>query len=92
MKFEWDSNKNALNIQERGIDFSDAYEMFENDLFVIPDNRKNYGENRFIGIGYIQNILMVIVFTKRLFNVIRIISLRKANKREQAKYKTSIQN
>ncbi len=92
MKFEWDSKKNEINIRERGIDFTDAKEMFEHDLLVMPDTRKNYGENRFIGVGYIQNRLMVIVFTKRRFNTIRIISLRKANKREQAKFKASIQN
>ena len=92
MKFEWDSKKNELNIRERGVDFVDAKEMFEHDLFVVPDIRKNYGENRFIGVGYIKNRLMVVVFTKRKFNTIRIISLRKANKREQAKFKTSIQN
>ncbi len=92
MKFEWDLKKNELNIQERGIDFADAHEMFKHDLFVIPDSRKNYGEKRFMGMGYIQNRLMVIVFTKRRFNTIRIISLRKANRREQAKFKASIQN
>lgn len=92
MKFEWNSKKNEINIRERGIDFADAKEMFEHDLLVIQDTRKNYGESRFIGMGYIQGRLMVIVFTKRRFNTIRIISLRKANKREQAKFKASIQN
>lgn len=92
MRFEWDSKKNEINIRERGVDFADAKEMFEYELFVAPDIRKNYGENRHVGVGYIQNRLMVVVFTKRKFNTIRIISLRKANKREQAKFKTSTQN
>ncbi len=92
MKFEWDSKKNEINIRERGVDFADAKEMFEQELFIAPDSRKNYGENRYIGVGYIQNRLMVVVFTKRRLNTIRIISLRKANKREQTKFKTSIQN
>lgn len=92
MKFEWNPEKNEINIRERGLDFADAREMFERNLLVAQDNRKEYGENRFIGVGYIQNRLMVVVFTKRKFNIIRIISLRKANKREQAKFKASIQN
>jgi uncharacterized DUF497 family protein len=92
MKFEWNSKKNEINIRGRGIDFADAKEMFEHGLLVMQDTRKNYGENRFIGVGYIQGRLMVIVFTKRRFNIIRIISLRKANKREQAKFKASIKN
>jgi uncharacterized DUF497 family protein len=92
MKFEWNSKKNEINIRERGIDFADAQEMFEHDLLVMQDTRKNYGESRYIGVGYIQGRLMVTVFTKRSLNTVRIISLRKANKREQAKFKASIQN
>jgi uncharacterized DUF497 family protein len=92
MKIEWDPKKNESNICKRGIDFSDAHELFEQDLFVISDDRKNYGEKRYIGMGYIQNRLMVVVFTKRRINTIRIISLRKANRREQTKFKTSFEN
>lgn len=92
MKFEWDPKKNEINIRERGVDFADAKEMFDHELLIALDTRKNYGENRYIAVGYIQNRLMILVFTKRRFNIIRIISLRKANKREQAKFKASIQN
>jgi len=90
MKFEWDSKKNENNILKHGVDFADAEEMFKRELFAVQDVRKSYGENRFVGLGHIQNRLMVIVFTKPKFNTIRIISLRKANKREQAKFKKAI--
>ncbi len=92
MEFEWDPKKNEENICERGIDFADAHEMFNDDLWVFPDNRRNYGEKRYIGIGHIQERLMVIVYTERNLDIIRIISLRKANKREQEKFRRSIQN
>ena len=91
MKFEWDLIKNEINIRERGIDFADAHEMFNGDLWVFQDNRRNYGEERYIGIGHIRKRLMVIVYTERDLDIIRVISLRKANKREQKKFSTSIQ-
>ena len=93
MNFEWDANKNEINTCERGIDFADAHEMFHNgSLVVVPDNRRNYGEKRYIGMGYIQERLMVIVFTERDPDIIRVISLRKANKREQKKFSASFKN
>lgn len=92
MKFEWDLKKNEINIRERGIDFADAHEIFNNDLWIFPDNRRNYGEERYIGIGHIRERLMVIVYTERNLDIIKVISLRKANKREQEKFRSSIQN
>lgn len=56
------------------------------------DRRKSYGEPRHIGMGFIQGRVMVMVYTEREGNVIRIISLRKANKREQNKFKKAIQD
>lgn len=56
------------------------------------DDRKDYGENRFVGMGYIKDRLMVVIFTKREPNIIRIISLRKANNREQTKFKEAFKD
>lgn len=92
MKFEWDKAKSKNNIQERGLDFADAHKMFKSPMLVSPDDRKDYGEDRYVGLGYIQNRLVVVVFTKRKPNIVRIISLRKANKREQAKFETALKN
>ena len=66
--------------------------MFNDDLWVFPDNRKDYGEKRYVGLGHIRKRLMVIVYTERDLDMIRVISLRKANKREQEKFRASIQN
>jgi uncharacterized protein len=92
MKFEWHEGKNKINIEKHGADFADAHEIFERTMLINQDNRMNYGENRFIGVGYIKSRLMVIIFTRREPNIIRIISLRKANKREQARFEKALKN
>jgi uncharacterized DUF497 family protein len=55
-------------------------------------NWTDYGETRYIGFGHIQGRLMAVVFTERLPDVIRIISLRKANQREKAFFEREIEN
>lgn len=83
MQFNWDESKNQLNIEKHGLDFEFAKQLFNTDLLVIPDNRFDYTESRYIGYGRIDGRLMVVVYTERLPDIIRIISFRKANKREQ---------
>jgi uncharacterized DUF497 family protein len=90
MPFEWDEQKNERNIRERGIDFSDAPEMFEGPMLVARDDRRAYGETRYIGIGTIRGRRMVVVYTERRPGIIRIISLRKANKREQKSFEKAV--
>ena len=92
MKFEWDRRKNEHNIRERGLDFADAAEMFDGPMLVAPDTREDYGEPRYVGLGLIRGRLMVSVFTERTSDTIRIISLRKADAREQAKFKKTLQD
>lgn len=90
MEFEWDEDKNKKNIRERGIDFADAREMFDLPMLVAMDSREEYGESRYIGLGHVRARLMVVIFTERKPGLIRIISLRKANKREQKKFEKAI--
>ncbi len=85
MKFEWDDPKNAVNIEKHGIDFNDAHELFEGDKLIIQDDRKDYGERRDIAIGRIDGRLVIAVFTQR-GQIIRIISVRKANSREKERF------
>jgi uncharacterized protein len=92
MKFEWDDNKNALNIEKHGIDFNDALELFKNDRLIFPDERKDYGESRFITVGHINNRLVIAVYTQTKPDTIRIISLRKANRREKERFEKNIKN
>lgn len=93
MPFEWDENKNQLNIKKHGVDFEEAKELFLNDsLWEIEDKRREYQETRFVGFGYIRNRLMNIVFTKRISGITRVISLRKANQREVKAYEKNFKN
>ena len=93
MGLEWDENKNRENLLKHGFDFTDAGQLFENPILVIPDIRKEYGENRWIGIGRMNNgIIAVIVFTEKESGTIRVISMRKASKKERKKYEGNIQN
>ena len=85
MKIEYDPNKNRRNITKRGISF-DLAERFEWDTALIwEDTRYNYGETRFCALGYIEIRMYHLVFTYR-DDTVRIISLRKANKREIKHY------
>ena len=90
VRFEWDEAKRKINIAKHGIDFLDVPEMFDSLMLLGPDTRKDYGEARKIGFGIIQGRLMATVFTERQPNVIRIISARKANQREETYYQETI--
>ena len=82
MIFEWDEAKRTTNLEKHGVDFVDASDMWTRPMLVAEDVRREYGESRYIGMGYVQDRLMVVVYTHRTANVVRIISLRKANSRE----------
>ena len=90
MRFEWDEAKRKSNIAKHGIDFRDISEMFSSLMLVGADSRKDYGETRKIGFGFIRGRLMVVAFTEREPNSIRIISTRKANTREEAYYQEAV--
>ncbi len=89
MEFEWDENKNSQNIAKHFIDFEDIKPVFGKKMIVKEDKRKNYGEKRFIGIGEMKNIAVVVVWTLRN-NKIRLISARKANLTERKIYYENI--
>lgn len=90
MRVEWDEAKRAANIAKHGIDFRDVPEMFTGLMLVGTDSRKDYGEVRTIGFGFMRGRLIAVAFTERELHSIRIISARKANSREQAHYNKTI--
>lgn len=95
MKFEWDEAKNKHNIKKHGFDLADAAELFTGgDPFLVNlDASHDYGEDRWKGIGMLQGIVVVVViYTERDDDTIRVISLRKANSREKNKYEEEIKN
>ena len=87
MHFEWDENKNRENIRRHGLNFEDAHFVFQRPMLRILDDRKDYGEDRWIGIGMLDGIrVVVVVFTEVYENTIRIISMRKALAHERKRY------
>ncbi len=83
MQFEWDEAKNLENIRKHEIDFADVPEMFEGSMLIELDDRFDYGEDRWFGIGFLGNGVAVVVWTERQNDVIRIISARRANRYER---------
>ncbi len=92
MKFEWDENKNALNIQKHGIDFNDAIDVFNHILLTMEDTSEVYGEARWLSIGWLKAFVGVVIYTEQIDDTIRIISARKATKREVRRYEESLQD
>ncbi len=92
MKFTWDATKSGINRQKHGVDFADVPTVFDYPMVTFLDQRKEYGEDRWIGIGWLGDILAVVVFTEPAAGTIRIISARKANRHEQSIYTEEIGN
>ena len=85
MKLEFDQAKHKKTLQERGLDFSRAAEVFDGLHFSGQDKRMDYEEDRFITVGWLDGDMIVMVWTPR-GKVRRIISMRKANDREKTLY------
>ena len=85
MKYQWDKNKAASNLQKHGIEFADAISVFSDELAItIPENRLD--EERFVTIGTdVFGRISVIVFTWRS-EEIRLISARLAERHERKQY------
>ena len=85
MKLSWNEVKRQKTLQERELDFNDAAEVFAQCHLSIPDERIDYGEPRFIVVGFLQNRMTILVYAPR-GEAKHIISMRKANDREIKKY------
>ncbi len=90
MEFEWDVGKAQSNIEKHGVTFEHAtYAFFDKTAITEEDARRSYGEDRSVIYGYISDRLYAVVFANtRIANKIRIISARRANKRERKRYGT----
>lgn len=84
MVFEWDSQKETKNIRNHGVDFSEASTSFADPLKIeVYDDEHSVNEDRFILVGIsFKGKLLVVSFVERSDEVIRIISARKATKKE----------
>jgi uncharacterized protein len=81
MRFEWDEAKRLANLEKHGLDFEDAWKVFESDYLEIEDTREDYGEDRFKIYG-LAGFTVVIVIHAPKPGIIRIISMRKADSDE----------
>ena len=87
MYFEWDSAKNKANISRHGVSFEQASEAFmDGNALDIFDEAHSGFEDRFITIGSIREGPVLVVWTERDDGSIRIISARRASKREAKRY------
>ncbi len=87
---EWDDAKDLSNQEEHGLSFAEAQRLFESgaDYLEIFDAEHSDFEDRFIAIGPIDRGLVVVVYTEREEEIIRIIGARLATKREQALHRS----
>jgi len=85
MNYEWDESKLTQNLKNHKVHFSLSEQFEWKTAQVGPDRRKDYGELRYQAYGIIENRLYCLIFTPRNGNI-RIISLRKANRREVKSY------
>ena len=83
MVVEFDAAKRDTALEVRGRDMARAGEVFTGATLTVEDHRQDYGEDRFITIGFLEERMAILVRTPRN-GARRIISMRKANEREQA--------
>ncbi|KAB2875309.1 MAG: BrnT family toxin [Bauldia sp.] len=89
MEFEWDERKRQRLLDERGIDLVRVARIFRGQLITEPDTRFDYGEDRYISIGKVEDEVFVLVHAQRA-DAIRLITAwragRRARRRYQARY------
>ena len=86
MEFEWDEAKSGACFEHRGFDFAHALAAFlDPQRIIAQDRRRDYGEDRYRLLGSIDGRVYVVVYTMRN-SAIRIISARKASRKEVAEY------
>ena len=88
MRFEWDPAKERANRGKHGVSFEDAAELLagEVDYLEIYDAEHSFDEDRFIAIGPARPGILVVVFTEVRDDVIRIVSARRATRKEEQHY------
>lgn len=89
MDIEWDEAKRKRTLESRGLDFSDVSSVEWADALTVEDKREDYLETRYVTIAPIHKRLCVFAYCWR-GEKLRVISLRKANKREQKRYAKAI--
>ena len=89
----WDESKNRANRKKHGVSFEEASALFNrgDDYLEIFDDAHSDEEDRFIAIGPIKKGLVLVVYTERDEDTVRLISARWATKREADLYRSHVQ-
>ncbi len=85
----FDPRKREITLAMRGLDFADAADVLAGQTFRFVDDRADYGEVRMIAVGLLKGRMVVLVYTDRPTGR-HIISMRKANAREQDRYRHAL--
>ena len=87
--FDWDENKNKINLEKHGISFEEASTVFFDERAILFDDPvHSIDEDRFLLLGMSESAKICIVCHcyRESDSVIRIISARKATKKEEERY------
>ncbi len=90
MQFEWDDDKNQRNIEKHGVSFELAVGIFEGPRLERIDDRQDYGETRIISLGIVSNVVVLTVVHTDRAGRTRLISARRASRKERALYYAKI--
>ncbi len=85
MRLIWDEEKRQATLRDRNIDFAWAAKVFSGAHSTFADTRNDYGELRYITVGFVDGRMHMLAWTRR-DDAIRVISMRKANDRETARF------
>lgn len=91
MSFEWDEEKNRINIEVHGIQFEDALKIFDGPILTAIDDREDYGEIRETSLGLFNGVVVLMVVHTERDGTTRLISARKALPKERRIYEKAIQ-
>jgi len=89
MAITFDPKKREWTLKERNLDFEHAELVFANKKYTTRDDRRDYGEARYVTFGWLNERIVVVVWTPRNGNR-HIISMRKCNDREKKRYQASL--
>jgi uncharacterized DUF497 family protein len=91
MEYSWSERKRAVNLKTHGLDFAEAPIVFAGTTFTYEDDRLSYRERRYVTLGLLASVPVSIVHTEHS-DEIRIISFRRATRRETRIYFAAIEN
>ena len=91
MRFEWDEEKSQSNQRKHGLNFADVPFVFAGRTLTFEDSRQAYGESRYLTVGSLAGRVVIVAHTLR-GDATRIISMRKANARERARYQERLES